>query len=273
MGEPSGHRDVGEASGVRGWTRVHPFAAYVLLAYAVSWALWTPAALGLAGPLAVVPFFLGVLGPATAAYAVLRATGSPVRPWLLSIVRWRVPVRFYAYALGLPALLLGVVNVVLALLGHDVDVGLLPGRVPDYLASFLLVLTVGGALEEPGWRGFALPRLQERHSPVVATLILGLVWGVWHLPLYGPAFVGPMLFVFFYTWLWNRTGSVLLCILLHASFTPALDHLVLRADAPVVDLTILVTLLVGAVVLVALTGGRLGLPREGPEPHPVSTRS
>jgi hypothetical protein len=59
---------------------------------------------------------------------------------------------------------------------------------------------------------------------VRATLLLGLVWGVWHVPLYGPAgFVVPMALAFFYTVLWNRTHSVALCILLHASFTPAQD--------------------------------------------------
>jgi membrane protease YdiL (CAAX protease family) len=245
---------------VRAWVEDHPVAAYVVLAYLVSWTLWSPAVLGLGGPLAAVTFFLGVLGPAAAAYVVLRVTGRPLRPWLASVVRWRVPVRYYLYALGLPALLLAVVDVVLVALGHGIDLGLLPGRLPDYLASFLLVLTVGGAMEEPGWRGFALPRLQEQHSPLVATLILGAVWGLWHLPLYGPGFLGPMFFAVFYTWLWNRTGSVLLCILLHASFTPALDHLVLTEDSAVVDLTILGTLLAGALVLVALTRGRLGLP-------------
>ena len=249
---------------VRAWVVDHPVAAYVVLAYLVSWTLWSPAVLGLGGPVAEVLFLLGVLGPAAAAYVVLRATDRPVRPWLASIVRWRVPVRYYVYALGLPALLLAVVDVVLALLGQEVDVGLLPGRLPDYAVSFLLVLTVGGAMEEPGWRGFALPRLQERHSPLVATVLLGVVWGFWHLPLYGPGFLGPMFFVVFYTWLWNRTGSVLLCILLHASFTPALDHLVLRADSPTVDLVVLGTLLAAAVALVVLTRGRLGAQRPAP---------
>ena len=169
-----------------------------------------------------------------------------------------MPIRYYLYALGLPALLFAIVNLELALLGQDVELGLLGERLPAYLATFVMVLVIGGGLEEPGWRGFALPRLQEHHTPVKATLILGVVWGIWHLPLYGPAFVGPLLFVFFYTWLYNRTGSVLLCILLHASFTPALDHLVLREDNLGVDLAIVATLVAAAVALVALTKGRLG---------------
>jgi membrane protease YdiL (CAAX protease family) len=233
-------------------------AAYALLAYAISWSLWSPAVAGGGGPIVVTLFFLGVLGPAASAVIVSRAIGAPLRPWAARIVTWRVPIRFYLYALGLPALLFAIVNLELALLGQDVELGLLGERLPAYLATFVMVLVLGGGLEEPGWRGFALPRLQEHHTPVRATLILGLVWGIWHLPLYGAAFVGPLLFVFFYTWLYNRTGSVLLCILLHASFTPALDHLILRGDSLAVDLAVLATLVTGALTIIALTRGRLG---------------
>lgn len=240
------------------WASAHPVAAYVLVAYALSWVLWAPMVAGAGGPVVVVLFFAGALGPAVSALLVSRAIGAPIRPWARQIVKWRVPVRYYVYALGLPALLLAIVNLELAVAGQDVDLGLLGARLPAYLGTFLLVVTIGGGLEEPGWRGFALPRLQARHTPVKATLILGVLWGIWHLPLYGVGAVGPIAFVFFYTWLYNRTGSVLLCILLHASFTPALDHLVLRADNLGVDLAILATLLTAAVSIVALTHGRLG---------------
>jgi membrane protease YdiL (CAAX protease family) len=206
----------------------------------------------------VTLFFIGALGPAAAALIVTRVIGAPVRHWARQIVKWRVSPRYYAYALGLPALLLAIVNIELALAGQDVHLALLLDRLPAYLGTFLLVVTIGGGFEEPGWRGFALPRLQEHHTPVKATLILGLVWGGWHLPLYGLGAIGPIAFVFFYTWLYNRTGSVLLCILLHASFTPALDHLVLREDNLGVDVAILATLVAAATALVLLTRGRLG---------------
>jgi hypothetical protein len=93
----------------------------------------------------------------------------------------------------------------------------------------------------------------------IATLLLAVLWGVWHLPLYGLGFVGPMLYAFFYTYLYNRTGSVGLCILLHGSFTAALDTLILTTDSATVDVTILATLLAATVLLVGLTRGRLGL--------------
>jgi uncharacterized protein len=240
------------------WASVHPVAAYVLLAYAISWTLWAPYVIGGGGPVVMTLYFAGALGPAVSALVISRAIGAPIRPWAQQIVKWKVPARYYLYALGLPALLFALVNIELALVGQNIDLGLLSERLAAYLGTFLLVVTIGGGFEEPGWRGFALPRLQARHAPVKATLILGVVWGIWHLPLYGIAFVGPIIFVFFYTWLYNRTGSVLLCILLHASFTPALSHLVLREDNLGVDLAILATLVAAAAAIVALTKGRLG---------------
>lgn len=78
-----------------------------------------------------------------------------------------------------------------------------------------------------------------------------------------------MLFVVFYTWLWNRTGSLLLCVVLHGAFTPSLDHLVLVDDSLVVDAAILGVLVAATVVLVALTRGRLGFDHR---PAHVETR-
>lgn len=248
------------------WVNRHPLGGFVVLAYALSWTAWMPALLG-AGPAMIA---VGAFGPAVAAGLVTHWTGGSVRQWLRPLWRWRVPGRFYVYALGLPVLLFAVVNAELALLGENVELARLGDAVPAYLATFVAVSLVGGGQEEPGWRGFALDRYQARHSPVRATLLLGLVWGAWHLPLYGMAFLGPMLFVFFYTWLYNRTGSVLLCVLLHGSFTPALDHLVLADDSVTVDLVIVWTLLAGAAVLVALTRGRLGLDFHAPAPSVTS---
>jgi membrane protease YdiL (CAAX protease family) len=244
--------------------RRHPLAAFFLLAYAISWLLWLPSVVG-AGGIAGVLFILGGFGPMLAALIVLRLTGGSVRDWARQIVRWRVAPRFYAYALGLPILLLAVVNVELALLGRSIDLGLLAERLPAYAWTFAFVAVLGGGFEEPGWRGFALPRLQRRHHPVVATLLLGLGWSLWHLPVYGLSFLGPMLFVFFYTWLYNQTGSVLLCILLHAGFTPALEQLILvpgwsYGTFDVVALAVAGTLAAAAAVLVGLTRGRLGQP-------------
>jgi putative ABC transport system ATP-binding protein len=257
------------------WVRRHSFLAFVGLTYAISWSLWLVAALG-GG---TVPFLLGALGPMAAAAVVTRARGESLAAWLRPAWHWRVSPVWWLYALGLPAALYVVVSLVLQLLGEPVDWGLAPDRLPGYAATFVFVLFLGGAMEEPGWRGFGLPLLEEQRTPVRATLLLGLAWGIWHVPVYGPAgFVVPMVLAFFYTVLWNRTHSVLLCILLHASFTPAQDELVLMPhdsaysevlDTP--DWVILATYVVAALVLVAVTRGRLGLPPAvvGPRSRPT----
>jgi membrane protease YdiL (CAAX protease family) len=230
-------------------------AAFFVLAYALSWLAWLPAILLGGGMLAIIP---GAFGPAVAAYVVTRSTGGSVRAWARQVIHWRVKPRYYLYALGLPALLFAAVNTTLALLGEDVDLSLLGERAPSYLATFALVALLGGGQEEPGWRGFALPRLQQRLTPLRATLLLAFLWGVWHLPIYGIGFVGPMLFAFFYTYLYNRTGSVGLCVLLHGNFTAALDNLTLASNNLTVDATIAATLLAAILLLIVATRGRLG---------------
>jgi membrane protease YdiL (CAAX protease family) len=247
-----------------GWIRRHPFATYVGLAYAISWTLWLSSAAG-GG---VVPFLLGALGPMAAAAVVVHSTGGSVVTWIRPVWHWRVAPGWWLYALGLPAALYVVVSLELQVLGEPVVWSLAADRLPGYAATFLFVLVLGGAVEEPGWRGFALPLLQERVTPLRATVIVGLVWGFWHVPIYGPAgFVVPAVLAVYYTVLWNRTRSLLLCIAMHASFTPAQDHLILMSrdraytsalDSP--DWAILATYVLGALILILTTRGRLGLP-------------
>jgi uncharacterized protein len=266
---PATDRPTPPADRARRWSAKRPVTAFVATTYALSWSLWLVAwavSEPLGGPrwLAAVPFVLGGFGPPVAAWLVLRRTGGSVRAWIRPVLHWRVPARYYLYALGLPAALYTAANLVLVTLGETVRPGLVVERWPLYLATFAFTLTLGGAMEEPGWRGFALPRLQARHTPLVATALLGLAWGIWHVPIYGPlGFVVPFVLAFFYTWLYNRTGSVLLCILLHASFTPAQEHLILLPSEVhgTTDLAIGLVYLVGVGLLIALTRGRLGAPR------------
>lgn len=111
--------------------------------------------------------------------------------------------------------------------------------VPLLLAAFAGTLFYGGPLgEEPGWRGFALPRLQERFSPLVASIVLGVLWGAWHFPLHvagptasayasdiGPGVMGLVMRVatgvglsLLFTWFYNRSrGSLAVSVVLHTA--------------------------------------------------------
>ena len=118
------------------------------------------------------------------------------------------------------------------------------------VVTFPLILIFGGPLfEEGGWRGFALPRLERRHGPLVGSLILGILWACWHLPLFWitvwgtpPTILNMVLFVptvvfmtIVYTWVFNNTkGSVLIAILLHTSFDLLVGPVGLLFPAPVV---------------------------------------
>jgi uncharacterized protein len=247
-----------------GWLADHPLVGFVAIAYGISWSLWALAWVIGDSILAAVVFVVGAFGPAFAAVIVQRRLGEPLRPWLKAIVHWRVAPRFALYALGLPVALFGVANLALVVAGEPVAWTLLPARLLPYLGTLVVVMLIFGGQEEPGWRGFLLPRLEAQHSPVRATLLLGVVWGIWHVPLYGPlGFAVPLVLAFFYTWLYNRTGSVLLAIVLHGGMTAGQDHLILLEEEAhgVTDVAIGVGYLVGVAILLLATRGRLGLPR------------
>ena len=104
---------------------------------------------------------------------------------------------------------------------------------PGYLVALLVGVILGPLWEEPGWRGFALPRLQAQYSPIIGSIILGVIWAVWHLPGYvggWMASVFPALLIYcigfsiLATWVYNNThGSILLMILLHSSSNAAIS--------------------------------------------------
>ena len=275
---------------LRSLIQIHPTVAFFCLAFASSWTLMTPAMVAGLDSLAAIPFFLGVWAPAAAAAIVVRATGGSVKGWLRGIMRWRVPLRYYLFAVGLPLGLAVVASAQFALAGESLDFALVGERAAAFLPLLLFCFLVNGGPEEPAWRGFALPRLQERYSPVKATALLGVVWGLWHLPLllvednvdHGLAAVafaamlvwtlaGFIAYAFTYTYLWNRTRSALLCMLLHASYNTAIGVVILRrADELVGDAYVVIslaltgTLWLVAVGLIVATRGRLGLPDSTP---------
>lgn len=207
---------------------------FFVAAFAASWLL---------GGLAFFVLDLGVSGLALGTAALTgvalvltwRAEGT-VRPLLRQVLRWRVGLGWYAAAFAVPLLALGFVLVAGALLGTEV---LAPEPVGIGLALLLLPMNFAvGGLEEPGWRGYALPRLQRIWPALTATLVLGAIWMLWHVPLFvvanpmfesipfGAYVVVGVSSAVTYTWLYNSTGgSVLLVMLLHAVKNTTLGYL------------------------------------------------
>jgi membrane protease YdiL (CAAX protease family) len=262
----------------------YPLVAYFVLAYALSWLILVPAGFGLlpdssAGVLSnVAPF-----GPAVAAFVVTALTGGrhAVGRLLRRLVQWRVGVGWYLLViLGVP---------LVELLGAFAVLGSVPLDdiaqnwtlfFTGYLPAVLITLVMVGVAEETGWRGFALPRLQDRHGPFLGTAVLSVVWAAWHLPnlLFG-GWTGlsyalwlalTIASAFIYTWVFNNTaGSILIAALLHAAINkssgltvglvPGLE------DAFFVQVyaAVAIAFAVVAILLVAATRGRLGYRAQG----------
>jgi len=268
---------------IRGLVKRQPVASFFVLTYAISWLAWLPAMLGYQGSADAALYIIAQFGPTLAAFVIVFYTGASIRGWALRIVRWRASPRWYAVAFGLPAALIGVQGAVFGLLGYPLDLSSIPGRLVNFLPSAIILALIAGLGEEPGWRGFALPRLQTRYAPVLATALLGGVWAAWHLPL---AFVDPrfphgftsaapqillalltmltiFFYAFFYTWVYNATRSVLLCMLLHGSFNAAIGLLPASFEAlqrgTYVALLVVqnVSLLAAVAILIVATRGLL----------------
>ena len=133
--------------------------------------------------------FLSVWSPTILAFAVTAAKGgrAGLRDLLERIFRWRFPLRWYVVAtVGVAAVALSA-RFLQALMTDTPPPPLFEfARWPDLAMAglALLVLDPGPIGEDPGWRGFALPRMLDRFSPTTAALLLGVIWTVWHLPAF-----------------------------------------------------------------------------------------
>jgi uncharacterized protein len=268
----------------------HPLVFYFLLAYAGSWIGWSPWYLSQDGT-GLLPYDGGeyslllntvglLLGPTLAAFIVTGAAEGRegVRRLLRRIVLWRVEIKWYLFVLvGIPAIVLASAVVMPGALA-SFKASAVPKEVFLYVVAGPVLLFAGGPVfEEIGWRGFALPRLQRLHGPLVGTLILGLLWALWHLPLFLiPDWDTPhgtpldvALFValavsiaIVFTWVFNNTrGSVLLAILAHGSFNMGTAIAYDLFPIPAVTegfANFVVGFAALALVIAALTRGRLG---------------
>lgn len=207
---------------------------FVLLTFGIAW--------GLLGLYLVLPagltarfgeisashpgFILAVWSPAIAAFAiVIRHGGWPaLRRFLSRTLLWRAPSAWYAYLLlGMPLVFYAGAIIKGATLVEPFD-----GRTFATMLLAMAFMLMLGPVEEFGWRGLALPLLQRRLSPLSAALVLGLVWGLWHLPAFWlsgtpqsgwgflPFLVGSVCLSVIVTPMFNAAGgSILLAVLYH----------------------------------------------------------
>lgn len=162
-----------------------PVASYVTITYAFSWLAWGASSLPDSQISSFVLVILGGFGPMIGALTMVHHHGEEaIGSWLRSQLHFRGPVRWYAVAFVIPLIYPIALTAYLVATGVPIESSVLPARIPMFLASLGFVFLLGGGQEEFGWRGYMLPRLLERWSAGRASLVLGVVWACWHLPLY-----------------------------------------------------------------------------------------
>lgn len=260
----------------------HPLGSYLLLAFVVAWLFWVPLAWLLregavehGSALAVTLQTLGVTGPLIAAILVTGFTRGKtgVRTLLGGLRRWRVGPGWYAAACLVVPVLSAIGVAVRAALGISPAVpegSALATRLADtgwigIVLTFPLVLLWqcfgSPLLEEPGWRGFALPHMQRQLPAAWAALVVGAIWALWHLPIYlaldenlALSFALITMDGFFLGWLYINTRSLLIAVLGHASINVA-DNSLSLSDQGVVQ--VVLTLLLCLAILAFFRGNDL----------------
>jgi membrane protease YdiL (CAAX protease family) len=267
----------------------HPVAAFLVMLYAIGWTIFLPVVLAERG-LLILPIDLSegfafnmvtslasILGIALPAFLVTAATGGKagVRNLLHRCLRWRVGIGWYLIALfGLPLATLLVASVFLGLTPFEALVQkrqlLFTLFLPEVLVPFVFIQL----FEEAGWTGFLQHTLQERHGPLVASMLVAPAFVLQHLPLLpldagfmvlvvvGAGVIVAVFFRIVIMWLYNGAGrSVLIVALFHSSFNSAtslgsqkfIGELISGSALPYA-LTVVVVV---AVVVAVLTRGRL----------------
>jgi CAAX protease family protein len=203
----------------------HPLLVFFPLAFLLS---WYPYVLGKTHLVKTSGGMnpLGVMVAAIVAAAVCYG-GQGVKQLLGRYFRWRIGWSNYVIALLLPAFLVSLSALLNLLFGASRPTGAQLPLWPEMLPRFIFIFLFIGLGEETGWRGFALTELQKRFSPLAASVIVGVVWATWHIPLIGVEFQGQIIPAFLLgimsasvlsTWLFNRAkGSLLPLPLFHAA--------------------------------------------------------
>ncbi len=204
-------------------TKRHALLVFFILTFVLSWWAWLLYPFGL-WPIPIFP-----AGPFLAAIIVLALTvGKPgVKDLLKRMIKWRAGLRWYLVALGLPTIIAALAALINVWFGAPAPTAEQLSGWTELLPNLLVVLLIpglGGAWEEPGWRGYALDRLQITRSPLMASLILALIAVAWHLPLFmiGDIVWPDVLFIpvgyIVLTRIYNGTGgSILITMLTHAT--------------------------------------------------------
>ena len=269
--------------------RRYQLLAFFALTFAISWTLWlglAAMALPITTTTGAVLNVIAIFGPSIGAVLLTIRLGQ-FRELLAGFSLSRLSGQWSVVALTLPMALMAIAIAISVALLRTPSPHLTRGVLGVLLIEFVRILFLGGPLgEELGWRGFALPRLQQHRTALTSGVLLGLIWGLWHIPLYfvpgtgqyevlrsgtSPAFaIGGFVgwtigLSVLFTWLFNQTrSSLVVVILFHAAVNLAafLPAAVGSAGAASL-LNVLLTWIVAIMVAVRLGRTRLATPQRG----------
>jgi membrane protease YdiL (CAAX protease family) len=171
-------------------------------------------------------FFLAVYAPAISTFIILFTTINirGIQVFFRRFLMWRTSLSWYIFLIiGMPIIFyLG------SMLNGNLFINPFPFESLVSLSIAILLSIIKGPVEEIGWRGFALPLLQKKLKPFWASIFLGVVWGLWHLPAFllsgtqqsswafFPFFLGTIVISLIMTSLYNESkGSILLAAFMH----------------------------------------------------------
>lgn len=213
---------------------------FLLLTFIVSWTAWgalialTQAnILQFGHPLTILGLVIGGISPGISGFVTRYKYGKPeFKDFLRSHIKFNLHIGWYIFLFLVPLVLTAVSWFYFAATSGTAS-GTAPPLLnqPVYMVIALLPLMVlGGGLEEIGWRGVLLPELIKKQSAFSAALLIGIIWLIWHLPLafvigspqstlnWGWYSLSVMTMSLVFAAFYLRTGSIGMCILLHALF-------------------------------------------------------
>jgi len=214
---------------------------FFLLTFAYSWVIWIPSVLdglGIKLPFDVTAYstvvvIIGAFAPLLAAITlVAREEGwKGTRVFFRQALDIHIKPVFLVVALALPLLIHVIAHYLALAVGLDVATTLFPTETPVApvvlaIPYFILMLVIGGGQEEFGWRGYAQEPLQEKIGVIPASLVIGVIWGIWHLPLWfmtgdlhsAYSFLAFVMMTtsisIMYAWLYNSSGKKLIVVII-----------------------------------------------------------
>jgi membrane protease YdiL (CAAX protease family) len=281
---------------MKSFIKKHQIIIFVVLTFALSWFPWY------AGTAPEVM----TMGPSLTAFIVVLIVGGKrgfinlLRPF----GRWRASLGLWGIAILGPGVLYLIGLGVFLLFGGEAPPFTMIREELNLIPLYLVIVLMpfnGPVGEEFGWRGYALPKLQNKYGPLVASLVIGTIWGIWHLPEFFaplgvisalasalgmgfliPYVLGTIANSIFMTWLYNKSkaSALIAGIVWHAaidfwapillsdsSLAAAGEGTHLPTIAPALYLTVLAVQVVGAIILVTATRGKLGVNEIPPSNH------